>query len=43
MFIFKLPNGTTYFHTGDFRFTIDMLDNHFLKGLRIDVLYLDTT
>ncbi|CAG7833714.1 unnamed protein product [Allacma fusca] len=43
MFILRLPNGTTYLHTGDFRFTPEMLTNKYLQQLRVDSLYLDTT
>jgi len=43
-FIFRLKNGTTYLHTGDFRYTPSMLLNPWVKSLaKVDCLYLDTT
>ncbi|CAL8074748.1 unnamed protein product [Orchesella dallaii] len=43
MFIFRLKTGQTILHTGDFRYTPDMLQNPHLACMRIDTLYLDTT
>ena len=41
--IFKLRNGQTYLHTGDFRATAALAKHPSLLGKRIDILYLDTT
>lgn len=44
MFLFSLPNGETYLHSGDFRFHPKLLDQHpLLVNLRPDILYLDNT
>jgi DNA cross-link repair 1A protein len=51
-FVFRLSTGKSFWHTGDFRFQRDMLDNpalrEFVPGFaagsrQLDQLYLDTT
>jgi len=43
MFILRLQDGSTILHTGDFRFTSEMLLNPFLSSLPVDRLYIDST
>ncbi|ODM90203.1 DNA cross-link repair 1A protein [Orchesella cincta] len=39
MFIFRLRTGQAILHTGDFRYTPDMLQNPYLDGLRKERVY----
>jgi DNA cross-link repair 1A protein len=43
MMVFKVRNGPTILHTGDFRASVDMEIHPMLQGCHIDFLYLDTT
>ncbi|KAL4435464.1 hypothetical protein ABPG77_006226 [Micractinium sp. CCAP 211/92] len=43
-FLFRLPDGRRYIHTGDMRFALVLLDNPHLQAFRgCDALFLDTT
>ncbi|KAL4419767.1 hypothetical protein ABPG75_006865 [Micractinium tetrahymenae] len=43
-FLFRLPDGRRYIHTGDMRFAPALLDNPHLQAFRgCDALFLDTT
>lgn len=43
MILFKMPNGLTHLHTGDFRYNNSHPDHMMFKELKIDHLFLDTT
>lgn len=43
MIVFKMPNGTTHLHTGDFRYLSTLQDHIICRSLNIQNLYLDTT
>lgn len=43
-FLFSMPDGTKYIHTGDFRYSTTMLnDPHLLSFRNCNAIYLDTT
>eukprot|EP01137_Pigoraptor_chileana_P011125 Opistho-2@61522 len=43
MFLFRLRDGRSYFHTGDFRADSSMVSHTALAGLRLTGVFLDTT
>jgi len=43
MFLFELPDGKRYLHTGDFRYQQSMMENVAISRGPIDGLFLDTT
>jgi hypothetical protein len=40
--LFRLPSGTVYLHTGDFRASPELAAHPLLSGVCVDALYLDT-
>lgn len=43
LFLFELPNGMKYLHTGDFRASLDHINNPLIKDVKFDKVYLDNT